>query len=112
MFSGMLELPTFVAGNVMFDDSVTGICPVPVMFTKCGAPDVVSLIVIVPVSAPVTTGAKFAVIVQLCPGVSVTPEQLPVSEKSPLDSTELTVIFTKPVFDTVTFCPALEVFTT
>ena len=96
----------------MFADSVTGICPVPVMLTRCGAPDVVSLIVIVPVNAPVATGAKLAVIVQLCPGVSVCPEQLSVSVNPPLDCTELTVIFTKPVFETVTFCPALTVFTT
>ena len=112
MFCAGAVLPTFVAANERFEEIETASCPVPVRLTKCGAPVLVSLMVRIPEIAPLTTGVKVTVTVQVWPGVSVAPEQVPVWPKSPLAATEFMVRFTKPLLVTVTFWLVLVVFST
>lgn len=112
MFCAGAVLPTFVAANERFEEIETASWPVPVRATKCGAPMLLSLMVKIPEIAPATTGVKVTVEVQVCPGVNVAPEQVPVCPKSPLAATELMVRLVKPLLVTVTFCPALVVLST
>lgn len=72
--------PTLVAANVRLFDMESANIPLPVRPTTCGAPTAVSLTVIAPAIDPTAVGANVTVIVQVCPGVSVTPLQLLVCE--------------------------------
>ena len=105
-------VPTLKAAKLKFADRLTASSPVPVRLTTCGAPAVVSLMVMAPEVVPVTLGVNETVMVQVCPGVRVTPVHVSVSEYEPLAAIELTLKFTELLLVTVIFCPALVVFRT
>lgn len=74
----------------------------------CGLPGALSLMVIVPLRAPVAGGVNVTLIVQLAPGATL-GLQLLVCAKSPLAAMLVTVNKPVPVFDSVTVCAELVV---
>lgn len=75
----LLELPTVVAGKFrLLDDRVTGATgkPVPLSAMDWGEVLALSVILMVAVSAPVATGAKWPWIVQFVPAARLVPQLL------------------------------------
>lgn len=67
--------------------NVSGVTPVPVRVTNCGLVTALSVKVSAPAIAPATRGLKVTLMVQLLLAARE-PEQLSVSEKSPLAAIE------------------------
>src|SRR5581483_2175306 len=105
-----LVVPSPWAGNVKLvaDKLTAGAVPVPVRPIDCGLPVALSLMVTVPVRAPVAAGAKVTLIVQLAPAATELP-QVWVCAKSPLAVMLVIVKIEVLVFFTVTDCAALVV---
>ena len=101
-----LEKVKFVA-----DKLTAGSVPVPVRLTACGLPEAVSVIVSVPLRAPVAVGVKVTSIAQLLPAAT-DPLQLLVSAKSPVVAMLVMLKGAVPLFPSVTTCGALVVLTT
>jgi hypothetical protein len=82
--------------------------PVPFRLTVWGLPGALSVMLSVPVRAPVPVGAKVTLIVQLLPAAREGPPPL-VSLKSPLEVMLVMVKAATPLFVSVTVCAALVV---
>lgn len=82
---------------------------VPLNVTTCGLLFALSVMVKVPVRAPVTVGAKATLTVQLPFPANVAPHVVPATVKSPAGTMPEIVIAAARLFFTVTVCDALVV---
>jgi hypothetical protein len=105
---GRLTVPTVCAGYVaLLGVNVTGAMPVPESGTVCGLFAALSVIVMLPVRAPVWVGVKVTLIMQFAPTAKVAPQGfvLVTSAKSPLVAMLVMFSVAVPELVSVTFFP-------
>ena len=105
--SGLLVVPTVLLANVsLVTDKVTALTPVPLVAIACGLSLALSVMVTVPLYAPVTVGLKVIEIVHFAPAATELPQVL-VCAKFALATTLVTDKAALPVLVNVTFLAAL-----
>jgi hypothetical protein len=108
---GIVTLPNESDVELACNVATGAAVPVPFSATACVLLLALSVIVNVPVRAPVAVGVNVTLMLQLAPAASVAP-QVFVEPKSPVTEIELMLRLAVPVFESVTACVALVVFTT